>query len=120
MVTCGGFITNASYCLFQNAKNKTFGDYRKTSLLVNNLLFCSLAGILWYSQFFGLSMGKSFLEPGSVMMLFSWAILMSLNIFFSNIWGILLKEWKGVSKMTICLLVIGLAVLMFSLVYPNL
>ena len=120
MVTCGGFITNATYCLYQNAKNKTFGDYRKKSLLLNNLSFCALAGILWYSQFFGFSMGKSFLEPGSVMMLFSWAILMSLNIFFSNVWGIVLKEWKGVSKQTIGMLVIGLAILIISLVYPNL
>ena len=120
MVTCGGFITNAVYCLYQNTKNKTFSDYGKTNLYVNNLLFCALAGILWYSQFFGLSMGKSFLEPGSVMMLFSWTILMALNVFFSNIWGILLKEWKGVSTMTIVTLLIGLAILVFSLVYPNL
>ncbi|HCC51159.1 MAG TPA: L-rhamnose/proton symporter RhaT [Porphyromonadaceae bacterium] len=120
MVTCGGFITNAIYCLFQNAKNKTFGDYGKTSLYANNILFCALAGLLWYSQFFGLSMGKSFLEPGSVMMAFSWSILMSLNVIFSNVWGIILKEWKGVSKTTVRVLLIGLAVLIFSLVYPNL
>ena len=119
MVTCGGFITNAVYCLYQNSKNKTFGDYGKSSLYVNNLLFCALAGILWYSQFFGLSIGKSFLEPGSVMMLFSWTILMALNVFFSNIWGIILKEWKGVSKMTIWILITGLVILVFSLVYPN-
>ena len=120
MVTCGGFLTNAAYCLFQNAKNKTFGDYGKTSLLANNLLFCALAGALWYSQFFGFGMGKSFLEPGSVMMAFSWSILMALNVIFSNVWGILLKEWKGVSKMTVFVLLIGLAVLIFSLVYPSL
>ena len=120
MVTCGGFLTNAAYCLYQNSKNKTFGDYRKTSLLVNNLLFCALAGLLWYSQFFGLGMGKSFLEPGSVMMAFSWCILMALNVVFSNVWGILLKEWKGVSLQTITVLLLGLAVLIFSLVFPNL
>lgn len=120
MVTCGGFLTNAAYCLYQNTKNKTFGDYRKTSLLVNNLLFCALAGLLWYSQFFGLGMGKSFLEPGSVMMAFSWCILMALNVVFSNVWGILLKEWKGVSPQTIAVLLVGLAVLIFSLVFPNL
>ena len=120
MVTCGGFITNAAYCLYQNAKNKTFGDYGKTSLLPNNLFFCTLAGLLWYSQFFGLGMGKSFLEPGSVMMAFSWSILMALNVTFSNVWGILLKEWKGVPKTTIIILLAGLAVLIFSLIYPNL
>lgn len=120
MVTCGGFITNAAYCLYQNAKNKTFGDYGKTSLYANNLFFCALAGLLWYSQFFGLSMGKNFFEPDSVMMAFSWSILMALNVLFSNVWGIVLKEWKGVSKMTIYVLLIGLAILIFSLIYPNL
>lgn len=120
MVTCGGFITNAAYCLFQNSKNKTFGDYGKKSLLANNLMFCALAGLLWYSQFFGLGMGKSFLEPGSVMMAFSWSILMALNVIFSNIWGIILKEWKGVSKLTIYVLVAGLGVLIFALIFPEL
>jgi L-rhamnose-H+ transport protein len=65
-------------------------------------------------------MGKSFLEPGSVMMAFSWCILMGLNVTFSNVWGILLKEWKGASKATVYILVAGLAILIFSLIYPNL
>jgi len=120
MITFGGFLTNATFCLYQNAKNKTFSDYRKTSLYVNNLLFCALAGLLWYSQFFGFSMGKSFLTPGSVMLAFSWCILMTLNITFSNVWGILLKEWKGVSKTTIGVLIAGLVLLIFSLIFPNL
>ena len=119
MITCGGFITNAVYCLYQNAKNKSFKDYGKKSLLTNNLLFCALAGLLWYSQFFGFSMGKSFLAPGSVMMAFSWCILMTLNITFSNVWGIILKEWKGVPKSTLVVLASGLAVLIFSLIFPN-
>ena len=117
MVTCGGFITNAAYCLFQNARNKTFGDYGKTSLYVNNLLFCALAGLLWYSQFFGLSIGTSFFEEGSVIMAFSWCILMTLNVTFSNVWGIILKEWKGASKTTVYVLLAGLAILIFSLIY---
>jgi L-rhamnose-proton symport protein (RhaT). len=120
MVTCGGFITNAVYCLYQNFKNKTFSDYGKKSIMANNLLFCALAGLLWYSQFFGFSMGKNFLEPGSAMEAFSWSILMTLNVTFSNVWGILLKEWKGSSKTTVFVLLIGLAVLIFSLIYPSL
>ena len=120
MVTCGGFITNAVYCLYQNFKNKTFSDYGKKSIMANNLLFCALAGLLWYSQFFGFSMGKNFLEPGSAMEAFSWSILMTLNVTFSNVWGILLKEWKGSSKTTIFVLLVGLAVLICSLIYPSL
>lgn len=118
LVTFGGFITNACYCLFQNKKNKTFGDYKEGSLWGNNLLFCCLAGLLWYSQFFGLSLGKGFLAGSTVLLTFSWCILMSLNVTFSNVWGIILKEWKGCSKKTIAVLLCGLAVLIFSIFLP--
>ncbi len=120
IVTAGGFITNAVFCLYRNSKNKTFGDYGKKTVWLNNLLFCVLAGGLWYSQFFGYSIGISFLEPGSVMMAFSWSILMTLNVLFSNFWGIVLNEWKGVSSKTRFVLLAGLAVLVFSLVFPEL
>ena len=63
LVTFGGFLTNAAYCIQQNIKNKTGKDYFSVpgGIFVNNVLFCALAGVLWYSQFFGLEMGKSFL-----------------------------------------------------------
>ena len=120
LVTLGGFVVNAGYCLFQNAKNRTFKDYATPTNWVNNLLFCALAGVCWYSQFFGLEVGKSFLDSSPVLLAFSWCILMSLNVLFSNVWGILLKEWKGVSKTTIFILMAGLVILIFSLIYPNL
>lgn len=120
MVTLGGFLTNAAYCLYQNAKNRSFGDYAKGSVWGNNLVFCALAGVLWYSQFFGFGIGQSFFEPGSVVAAFGWCILMALNVTFSNVWGILLHEWRGVSGRTIGVLVSGLAILIFSLVFPNL
>jgi len=122
LVTMGGFITNAVYCLFQNKKNKTGNDYFKVSgsVLTNNVLFCALAGILWYSQFFGLGMGKSFFSDHPVMLAFSWSILMSLNVIFSNVWGIILKEWKGAGNKTLVVLFAGMLILIFSLVFPNL
>lgn len=120
LVTIGGFITNAVYCLYQNSKNKTFSDYRQGSLWGNNIVFCALAGLLWYSQFFGLSLGKGFLTDFPVLITFSWCILMALNVTFSNVWGIILKEWKGCSGKTIAVLVGGLAVLIFSTFLPQL
>ncbi|MHB9056907.1 MAG: L-rhamnose/proton symporter RhaT [Paludibacteraceae bacterium] len=122
IITFGGFLTNAVYCLFQNVKNKTLKDYFGVprNVFVNNLLFCALAGILWYSQFFGLELGKSFLTPGSAMIAFSWSILMSLNVIFSNVWGIILKEWKGAGNKAVSYLAVGMAILIFSLIIPNL
>ena len=122
LVTIGGFVTNLVYCLFMNHKNKTGGEIKRSSkaVLINNILFCALAGLLWYSQFFGLGMGQSFFEPGSVMMAFSWSILMSLNVIFSNGWGIILKEWKGAGQKAVLFLIIGMAILICSLIIPNL
>ncbi|MCD8172238.1 MAG: L-rhamnose/proton symporter RhaT [Alistipes sp.] len=120
MVTLGGFLTNAAYCIFQNVKNKTGGDYFKGGVMGNNLLFCALAGVLWYSQFFGLEVGKSFLVNSSLLLAFSWSILMALNVTFSNIWGIILKEWKGCNNRTMTVLIVGLLILVFSVFFPSL
>lgn len=122
LVTFGGFLTNAAYCFWQNIKNGTTKDYFKVSpsLFVNNVLFCMLAGVLWYSQFFGLEMGKSFFTDNAVLMAFAWSILMSLNVVFSNLWGIILREWAGADRKTLVTLGIGLLILIFSIFFPSL
>src|SRR5574344_1604743 len=119
LVTVGGFITNAIYCFYQNSKNHTWGDYLKREVWNNNILFCALAGALWYSQFFGLSLGKGFLNESPTLMTLSFCILMALNVVFSNVWGIILKEWQGCSRKTITVLVVGIAVLVLSCFLPQ-
>jgi len=119
LVTLGGFITNAIYCLYQNGKNHTFSDYAKGSVWFPNLAFCALAGVLWYSQFFGLSLGKGFLTDSPVLLTFSFCILMALNVTFSNVWGIILKEWKGTSSKTIWVLIAGIVILIISCFLPQ-
>ncbi len=113
-VMFGGFLTNFIYCMYLNTKNKTFKDYTSVAsgVLINNLLFCLLGGTLWYLQFFFFGMGQSKLPLG--MIAFGWSILMALNILFSNVWGIILKEWKGAGTKTIGVLILGLAVLILS------
>ena len=120
LVTIGGFVTNAIYCFYQNSKNHTWSDYKMGDVWGNNLLFCILAGALWYSQFFGLSLGRSFFEAGGTMDTLAFCILMALNVTFSNVWGIILKEWKGTSKKAIAVLIIGLLVLIVSCFLPQL
>ena len=119
LVTMGGFLTNAIYCFYQNSKNQTWSDYCNGAVWTGNVLFCLLAGALWYSQFFGLSLGQGFLQDSPDLMTFSFCILMALNITFSNVWGIILKEWKGCSRKTIVVLLLGLAVLIFSSFLPQ-
>lgn len=120
LVTTGGFVTNAIYCFFQNGKNHSWSDYRKGGVWLNNLSFCALAGALWYSQFFGLSLAKGFLAGSPTLMTLSFCILMALNVVFSNVWGIILKEWKGCSRATIATLVAGIIILIVSCFIPQL
>ncbi len=120
LVTVGGFVTNAIYCFYQNQKNHTWGDYAKGHVWGNNLLFTALAGALWYSQFFGLSLGKGFLTSSPTLMTLAFCILMALNVVFSNVWGIILKEWKGCSRSTIGVLIVGIVVLIISSFLPYL
>jgi L-rhamnose-H+ transport protein len=113
-ILLGGFITNLVYCGYLNIKNKTYRDYFtvSSSVLLNNLFFTFLAGILWFLQFHFFGMGSSKL-PAS-MSVFGWSILMALNIAISNIWGIFLNEWKGAKQKTIIVLLIGIVVLILS------
>jgi L-rhamnose-H+ transport protein len=110
----GGFITNLIYCGYLNIKNRTYTDYFSSTgnVLLNNLAFTFLAGFLWFLQFHFFGMGVSKLPEG--MAVFGWSILMALNIAISNIWGIILKEWKGVNNRTIIVLIIGIVVLILS------
>jgi L-rhamnose-H+ transport protein len=113
-ILLGGFLTNLIYCGYLNIKNKTYRDYLSVSgsILINNLIFTFIAGFLWFLQFHFFGMGSSKLPTG--MAVFGWSILMALNIAISNIWGILLNEWKGVNRKTIIVLVTGIIVLILS------
>lgn len=110
----GGFATNAVYCFYLNIKKKTYKDYFGSGarIFFNNLFFTFLAGFLWFLQFHFLGMGQSKLPENIAV--FGWSILMALNISFSNIWGIILKEWKGADRKTMRVLIIGIIVLIAS------
>jgi L-rhamnose-H+ transport protein len=79
--------------------------------LVSNYLFCALAGVTWYMQFFFYTMGET--KMGAYKFS-SWTLHMASIVIFSTLWGLGLKEWKGASKPAIRLLAVGLAVLLGS------
>jgi L-rhamnose-H+ transport protein len=116
----GGFFVNLIYCVSLNIKNGTYKDYTSVSggVFLNNIAFTFLAGLLWFLQFFFYGMGKS--QVPVAMGAFSWSILMALNISVSNIWGLLLNEWKGVGKKTVVILIIGIIILILSTFVINL
>jgi L-rhamnose-H+ transport protein len=107
----GGLATNFVWCMVLNARNRTFADYgNRATPLVSNYLFAALAGTTWFLQFFFYGMGESKLGNGAS----SWILHMAFIILVANTWGILLKEWKGVSKKTKSTFTIGILTIIFS------
>jgi L-rhamnose-H+ transport protein len=111
VVLWGGLTTNFIWCMILNARNKTFGDYanKKTPLLAN-YIFSALAGTTWFLQFFFYGMGESKLGNGPS----SWILHMAFIILTANMWGLVLKEWAGVSKKTKSTIVIGIITIILS------
>ena len=108
----GGLTTNAVWTIYLNLKNKTYTDYtdRKTPI-VRNLVFCALAGVTWYLQFFFYGMGDS--KMGDYR--FSgWTLHMAFIIVFSSLWGLYFKEWKGTGKATMRTILLGIGIVIFS------
>lgn len=107
----GGLTTNFIWCMILNARNKTFKDYTNNKTpLFNNYLFAALAGTTWFLQFFFYGMGESKLGNGPS----SWILHMAFIILVANMWGLVLKEWKGVNKKTITTIVMGIVTIIFS------
>jgi L-rhamnose-H+ transport protein len=111
VILWGGLTTNLVWCLILNARNKTFGDYtnKKTPLLKNYIL-CAVAGTTWFLQFFFYGMGESKMGNGAS----SWILHMSFIILIANMWGIISKEWNGVTKKTKTTIIVGIATIILS------
>jgi L-rhamnose-H+ transport protein len=129
VVLAGGFTTNLVWCSVLNVRNRSYGEYlrvpganelvkvtdgaRKPPSLFGNYFFSALAGAIWYFGVFFYTMGES--QMGRYK--FSgWTLLNASVIIFSTLWGIALKEWRGVSLRTRALLLLSLLTLVVSTV----
>ena len=63
-------------------------------------------------QFFFYGMGESKLGNGAS----SWILHMAFIILIANVWGIVLKEWKGVSNRTRNTFIAGIATIIASVI----
>ncbi len=107
----GGLLTNFIWSVFLNARNKSFGDYTNPNTpLLTNYLFSAMAGTTWFLQFFFYGMGESKLGNGAS----SWILHMAFIILVANGWGIVLKEWKGVSRKTRTTITLGILTIILS------
>jgi len=105
VVLLGGLTTNALWCGYLIAKNRSaaqfFGAANDDSALrvpvLANYALAALGGILWYGQFFFYTMGESQMGKYGFS---SWTLHMASIILFATLWGFALKEWLGVSLRT--------------------
>ena len=123
VVLTGGFTTNFLWCAFLSLRNRSYGEYARIpdaarrgpnppSISVNYLL-SALAGLTWYMQFFFYTMGET--QMGHYKFS-SWTLHMASIIIFSTLWGIALKEWRGVGLRTKMLVFLTLLTLVGSTV----
>jgi len=111
----GGFTTNFIATMITTAKKKAFGDYvvKPRSTLFFNYFLAIVSGVLWYGQWFSFGTGATKLGEYSYA---GWSIFMAAIIIFSNLWGLVLKEWKGVDAKTRLYLWLGIAALVVSVI----
>ena len=112
LVLWGGFVVNAAWCLWQNAKNGSFGDYAVGLKRVAPVALAALSGVIWGCQFACQKVG----EPAmGEMRYISFAVVMGSCVLFSSLLGVLLGEWKGTCAKTKAALGAGLLVLAVSI-----
>jgi L-rhamnose-H+ transport protein len=122
----GAFITAAIYCLWLHVRHKTLGEIvglpeggEKASLPVNWMM-AILTGCLWYGQFFFYNLGHVHL--GKKFAFTSWAIHMIMLVLFSNLVGVMLREWRACRRLThatIAFALVVLAAAVLLLTYGN-
>jgi L-rhamnose-H+ transport protein len=121
----GAFLTTALYCLYLHKKHGTFGELfrlpagpEKARLSLNYAL-AALTGAFWYGQFFFYNLGHVRMGPYKFT---SWAIHMLMLVMFSNLVGVVLREWRECRRSTRLTVRFALAVLVCAvllLTYGN-
>lgn len=113
VILWGGLTTNLIWSIALIFKNKTGGDFTDTTApLSRNFLFCALAGTTWFLQFFFYGMGETKIGNGAS----SWTLHMATIILTANLWGFYRKEWKGVSKKTYNMILLGIGAILLSVI----
>lgn len=110
VVLWGGLVVNVAWCLWQNKRNASFGDYGRMVKSAAPAL-ASLAGVIWACQFACQKIGEP--QMGDLKYI-GFAVVMGSSIFFSSLLGLFMGEWKGTGAKTKGCLVLGIVVLLAS------
>ena len=113
LVMGGGFMANSLWCISLSVRKKSYRDYgrRRSKQQSFNYGMSILGGLMWYTGFFFYGMGTTFMGSYDFT---SWSIHMAFVIFFSNLCGMIAKEWLGVRTKTHRIVYVGMAILILS------
>ena len=121
----GAFVTTAIYCFYLHARHRTLGELvelpagpEKASLPLN-FLMAAITGLFWYGQFFFYNLGH--VRMGEYKFI-SWALHMIMLVLFSNVVGMVLREWRRSRRITRTMVGFALLVLIaavLALTYGN-
>jgi L-rhamnose-H+ transport protein len=114
--TSGCLLVNLIWFIVAGIRNHTLREFTAASGIparqrATNTLWSALAGTLWCGQFF--FYGIAHVRMGNFQFI-SWVLHMSMLIFFSYGVGLLMKEWKNVSRRTYHILLLALLLLFLS------
>ena len=112
----GGALINLGFCFIRLAKMKDLSikaDFSLAkSLIISNVLFAALAGLMWYLQFFFYAWGHAKIPAQYDYM--SWMLHMSFYVLCGGLVGLIMKEWKSAGTRPVGVLSAGCVVIIIA------
>ena len=112
----GGAVINLGYCFIRLAKMKNLSVKADFSLakplIISNILFSALAGLMWYLQFFFYAWGHAKIPAQYDYM--SWMLHMSFYVLCGGIVGLIMKEWSNAGRRPVSVLSLGCVVIIIA------
>jgi L-rhamnose-H+ transport protein len=112
IVFWGNFIVSLFYSLYLLFKNKSFSTFTGKGS-IKGIIWAVLTGFMWYAALGIYGQGAALM--GEIGPVIGWSMFLALALVMGSFWGIVYKEWKGVKKPLI-LMLIGNAVLIISFI----
>ena len=112
----GGAVINLGYCFIRLAKMKNLSVKADFSLakplIISNILFSALAGLMWYRQSFFYAWGHAKIPAQYDYM--SWMLHMSFYVLCGGIVGLIMKEWSNAGRRPVSVLSLGCVVIIVA------
>jgi L-rhamnose-H+ transport protein len=109
----GGFVSNAIFCSILLSRNRTWSRYALAGT-GSYWFLAALMGLIWVVSL--LIYGRAADMMGVLGSSAGWAITMGCCILASNVWGILMGEWRQARGKPLRTMYAGLAVILVAIV----